>query len=595
MVVPTEAANAFSAQNAAGYARMAAWSELLDAINVFPVADGDTGRNLCISLTPLREMDGRPLTATVDQLIRAATGNSGNIAAAFLTEFLKATTIDALPQVTAVGALRARQAIGAPCGGTMLDIFDTLAHRLAATKGSHPFCDRLLPPLVQAVRETTAQLPALSRAKLIDAGALAMYLFFEGFFSEMDGRALPQGHLPEALGDLSHHRPAKAKVASQMAANELCVNAMLRPAPGADMDELRRRLDQMGDSVVALGDEGSLKVHLHASDLQAATDLLADLGTIDTLTGEALYDVGMSTQPLPEGPIHIMTDAAGSLSRRQARQLGVTLLDSFVVGTGAAVPETLLDPETVYERMRVGEATSTAQASNLERHQRYAATLERFERVLYLSVGSVYTGNVAAARQWRASNDPEGRLTVLDTGAASGRLGLISQAVARFASRAHTAEAVIAFARKAIDTCGELVFLDQLKYLAAGGRISKTSRFFGDLFRIKPVVTPTPRGVEKVGVVRRTSEQLPLALKHLADALLKATNPLLLLQYTDNRARVAAEIQPALQEHFPAAEIVLAPLSLTAGVHMGPGTWAVAWLAEPSAEGAPSGESEPRR
>lgn len=586
MAGPTEAAHAFSAPLAAGYARMAAWSELLDAINVFPVADGDTGRNLCISLTPLREMDGRPLRATVDQLFRAATGNSGNIAAAFLTEFLDAAAIEALPQATATGARRARQAIGTPCGGTMLDIFDTLAASLAALHRSDPLCERLLPPLVQAVQATTAQLPALSRAKLIDAGALAMYLFFEGFFSDIDGRPLPQGHLPEALGEVSHYRPAKAGATSEMSANELCVNAMVRPSPGVDMDELRRRLNQMGDSVVALGDAESLKVHLHASDLQAAKGLLAGLGTIDTLTGEALYDPGMSTQPLPEGPIHIMTDAAGSFSRRQARRLGVTLLDSFVVGTGAAVPETLLDPETVYARMRTGEATSTAQASNQERHQRYGATLERFGHVLYLSVGSVYTGNVAAARQWQVSNDPDGRLTVLDTGAASGRLGLISQAVARFASRAHTAEATIAFAHKAIATCGELVFLDQLKYLAAGGRISKTSRFFGDLFSIKPVVTPTATGVEKVAVVRRTNQQLPLCLKHLTDALRGAIRPLLLLQYTDNRQRVATEIQPALEKHFPAAEIVLTPLSLTAGVHMGPGTWAVAWLAEPDGESA---------
>lgn len=589
MAVPTEATHAFSTPNAAGYARMAAWSGLLDGINVFPVADGDTGRNLCISLTPLREMQSRPLRATVDQLIRTATGNSGNIAAAFLVEFLKATTLEALPQATIAGARRARAAIATPCGGTMLDIFDALADNLASANGAvPPVSGRLLPPLVQAVQDTTAQLPALTRAKLIDAGALAMYLFFDGFFSELDGIALPVGSLPEAFGDLSRYDtiappPAPPGPSSQ----EMCINAMIRPMAGTNKTELKRRLDQMGDSVVAIGDEDTLKIHLHANDLEAATSLLAGLGTIETITGEALYGEVLASAPLAPGPIHIMTDAAGSFSRQQARRLGVTLLDSFVVGTGAAVPETLLDPEAVYQRMRAGEPTSTAQASTLERRQRYGATLERFGRVLYLSVGSAYTGNVAAAQQWQALNDPEGHLTVLDTGAASGKLGLIAQTVARFASRAHTAAAVIGFAQQAIDTCGELVFLDQLKYLAAGGRISKTSRFFGDLFKIKPVVTPTATGVEKVTVVRRTSDQLPLAVEHLDAALGKASAPLLLLQYTDNRERVETEIQTALQERFPTAEILLTPLSLTAGVHMGPGTWAVAWLADPNGKGEP--------
>lgn len=583
MAVPTEAAHLFSAPFAAGYARMAAWAELLDEINVFPVADGDTGRNLCISLTPLREMAGRPMGTTVDQLIRAATGNSGNIAAAFLTEFLRADTPEALPRAAADGARRAREAIAAPCGGTMLDIFDALAANLVSANGAAPpVSERLLPPLIKAVQDTTAQLPALSRARVIDAGALAMYLFFEGYFSELDGISLPLGSLPDAFGEMSRHgTKTPLSAAPDLTSQEVCINAMIRPMAGVGETELRRRLGQLGESVVALGGGGeSLKVHLHASDLHAATDLLDGLGSVEAISEEALYGEVPTSPPLAPGPIHIMTDAAGSCSRQQARQLGVTLLDSFVVGTGAAVPETLLDPEAVYRRMRAGVPTSTAQASNLERHQRYGATLERFGRVLYLSVGSSYTGNVAAAQQWQASNDAEGHLTVLDTGAASGKLGLIAQTVARFASSAHSAETVIAYARKVIDTCGELVFLDQLKYLAAGGRISKTSRFFGDLFKIKPVVTPTATGVEKVAVVRRTSDQLPLAVEHLDAALGKATAPVLLLQYTDNRERVETEIQTALQERFPTAEILLTPLSLTAGVHMGPGTWAVAWLPE---------------
>jgi DegV family protein with EDD domain len=258
----------------------------------------------------------------------------------------------------------------------------------------------------------------------------------------------------------------------------------------------------------------------------------------------------------------------------------VTLLDSFVVGPGGAIPETLLDPEKVYRRMRAGERISTAQAANHERYQRYAAALDRFEKVLYLSVGSAYTGNVAAARRWRRANDPDGRLTVVDTGAASGKLGLVALATARCASRTDGAEEVIRFAEKAVATCDELVFLDQLKYLAAGGRISKTGGFFGDLLRLKPVISPKAGGVEKVAVVRHAKEQLPLALKHLGAALAEAPAPLVLLQYTDNRERVAEEIRPALESHFPAAEILLTPLSLTAGVHMGPGTWAVAWLGD---------------
>jgi DegV family protein with EDD domain len=425
------------------------------------------------------------------------------------------------------------------------------------------------------------RLPVHAQAKMVDAGALAMHLFFEGFFNQMDDRPLPAGPLPAALADLARHRaPVPRSNPPIEVSDEICVNALVTPSAGADMATLRCHLDRLGESVVVLGDERALKVHLHARDLAAAADQLAGLGTIEAMTGEALYGSVPLNAPLPPGPVHIMTDAAGSLSRRRAQELGVTLLDSFVVGSSGSAPETLLEPEQIYRRMQTGERLSTAQAANAERHQRYAAALDRFEKVLYLSVGSAYTGNAMAAREWQRANDPDGRLMVVDTGAASGRLGLIALAAARVASRADSTDAVIRFVEKAVAACGELVFLDQLKYLAAGGRISKAGGFFGDLLHLKPVVSPRAGGVEKVAVVRRTNEQLPLALKHLKEALDEAPAPLILLQYTNNRERVAAEIRPALETHFPAAEILITPLSLTAGVHMGPGTWAVAWLGD---------------
>ena len=69
-----------------GVERVAAWSDLLDEINVYPVADGDTGRNLSMSLTPLR-LAGGHRDEIVRKLLLAARGNSGNIASQFFAGF----------------------------------------------------------------------------------------------------------------------------------------------------------------------------------------------------------------------------------------------------------------------------------------------------------------------------------------------------------------------------------------------------------------------------------------------------------------------------------------------------------------------------
>lgn len=73
-----------------GYERLCAWSEVLDQINVFPVADGDTGRNLLTSLGPLRAPGSSDAQQLQEQLLFAARGNSGNIAVQFVAELLQA-------------------------------------------------------------------------------------------------------------------------------------------------------------------------------------------------------------------------------------------------------------------------------------------------------------------------------------------------------------------------------------------------------------------------------------------------------------------------------------------------------------------------
>jgi hypothetical protein len=178
---------------------------------------------------------------------------------------------------------------------------------------------------------------------------------------------------------------------------------------------------------------------------------------------------------------HIMTDAAGSLTNQDAKQYGFTLLNSYLTIGEKCLPETYFHPEELYKAMKKGIKVSTSQASVYERHQFYQSVVERFEKVLYLCVGSVFTGNYQAALQWKKEHDPQDKLLIMDTGAASGRLATIALAAVRKLSETNDMKSAVVFARKAISTCEEYIFLDKLQYLAAGGRLSKTSAFFGEM------------------------------------------------------------------------------------------------------------------
>ena len=111
----------------------------------------------------------------------------------------------------------------------------------------------------------------------------------------------------------------------------------------------------------------------------------------------------------------------------------------------------------------------------------------------------------------------------------------------------------------------------------AGGRVTKTKAFFADLLHMKPVISPGFEGVRKVGVVRNRKGQLVFALEKLEKQKGNSKKLFVLLQHSDNKMWLQKKVQPAIRKLLPDAEIKLVPLSLTSGVHMGPGTWSIAY------------------
>ena len=174
---------------AAGVDRVSAWADLLDSINVFPVADGDTGRNLVISLQPLKQLlDSRE--ELIEALLMSARGNSGNIAAQFLSAFVLIESPRELNDIAEQGRKLAWKAVREPKSGTMLSVFDALSDALQRhdVVSNPERMDRVLDILEEVVVDTSRQLKELASAGVVDAGALGMFIFFDGFFNVLFDR-----------------------------------------------------------------------------------------------------------------------------------------------------------------------------------------------------------------------------------------------------------------------------------------------------------------------------------------------------------------------------------------------------------------------
>ncbi len=562
--------NSLNQSLAAGYACLSAWADLLDQINVFPVADGDTGTNLRISLAPLRDSDSK---TTYTLLARCATGNSGNIAAAFFREFCQAKYYAELAEKAALGNEKAWQAIASPRAGTMLSVFDALARVLASKIELQDIYIPLSLELQRAATDTLQLLPELKNAGVVDSGALAMYVFFDGFFRHLSQQKGKPVSILEIFGETLAINSSFCPTSTDC----YCVDVVIQTADkhGA----AKGSIAELGESVVVVEDEAMLKVHLHTPDPNQLRGQLSSYGDIVHWSAEEIHQgTGQQySEPAEKPALHIVTDAAGSITREMARQNGITLLDSYIVTGDTSRPESLYGPAQLYLLMRQGGKITTAQASTFERYQYYQSICQQFGRSLYLAVGSAFTGNFATAMAWKKDNDPDNLLTVIDTGAASGRLAIIALLTARQVKKGKSGKDLVAFAREAMADCVELVFIDELKYLVAGGRVSRAGGFLGDLLSMKPVISPMSDGVQKVGVVHSRKGQLAFAMEKLTERFVGCAAPLVMLQYSDNEEWVTDIARQQVKALLPAAEILVAPLSLTSGVHMGPGTWSMAF------------------
>jgi DegV family protein with EDD domain len=563
---------------AAGYERIVAWANILDRINVYPVPDGDTGRNLVITLGACRNINGNPDSLS-QEILLSARGNSGNIVAGFLAGFLTCKDLSSLPVSAEAGRNLAYKAVPSPQQGTMISLFDTLVTSLKRTPPEETgiWVESIIHDMEETVRNTREQLPELKKAGVVDAGALGMLVFFDPLLNTLAGRTVRPSLFTDNLKDSFNI----SETWQDRKYQGYCLDVLLKI--GHEEQEVVKHIMDVGESLVAMPHGECLKVHLHATDRERVRQDLTAIGAILSWAEDDLAEQTFRfSEPRKDQAIHIMTDAAGSITRDLAQSLGITLLNSYIAIGNRFLPETYVDPSQLFAAMKAGAKVSTGQASTVERYECYNNVMKIHDRVLYLCVGSFYTGNYDVATQWKAENDPDDRMTIIDTGVACGKLGLVARAAAELSLTVSNPKEVVAFVSGAIQNVQEYIFLDTLQFLAAGGRMSKTGAFFGDVLRIKPIVSPYPDGARKIAVVRSLTDQVKFAFRRLEQNILKDQKATLLLEYSDNKERLEGEIKPKIERRFPLVQVIIQPLSLTSAAHMGPGSWGMAFLKEDS-------------
>ncbi|HEY2208720.1 MAG TPA: DAK2 domain-containing protein [Gaiellaceae bacterium] len=307
----------------------------IDDLNVYPVPDGDTGTNLTLTVravadavaSPEAAAERRALAHTVARAaLMGARGNSGVILSQMVrgvADVLASSTNGIDPALTA-RALRgasdaAYRAVRRPVEGTMLSVIRELAEE-AERRASEPEpLGELLVELVRhgedAVARTPEQLDVLREAGVVDAGGAGLVELLRGLAGAVSGEAVPAA--PEVAGEVAgadaiHLEPSRYRYCT----------VFVVEGDALDQEALEARLEELGDSLVVVGDETALKVHVHTDDPGAALRLGTAAGTIEGVEIANMHeqqeqrDRRLSLVPSTRAQSGIVAVVAGEGNRR---------------------------------------------------------------------------------------------------------------------------------------------------------------------------------------------------------------------------------------------------------------------------------------
>ncbi|MDQ3302281.1 MAG: DAK2 domain-containing protein [Actinomycetota bacterium] len=313
----------------AAHATLAVHAERINALNVYPVPDGDTGTNMLLTLrSVLDEVSGSPelsreeaARAVSRAALMGARGNSGVILSQILRGACgvlgESETLDAAAVVAALqgASERAYATVRQPVEGTMLSVIKDVAAVAAdlADRGEKDPLEVLRMAAREAhasVQRTPELLSVLKEAGVVDAGGLGIAVILDGIVSGLSGEA-PAQDLPEAETVAVGERMRKTVEHSAEEAWGYCTEFIVTGFRG-DEGEFETRIREMGKSVLVVPDGDLVKVHLHTQDPGGA---LTYAGGFGRLSGVKADDMEAQTRARAgEGGPAAPTGAAAKLA-----------------------------------------------------------------------------------------------------------------------------------------------------------------------------------------------------------------------------------------------------------------------------------------
>ena len=580
---------------AAGARRVIAARDGLNRINVFPVADGDTGNNLASTLSSVLHgalsqpsgHAGELLYRVGNDAIDGARGNSGAILAQFfhgLAEHARALpTLQAWQLAAAVrqGANSARQALAQPVEGTILSVITAFADELETASHDARQADprsgflRALGRARRALADTPRQLPMLQRAGVVDAGAQGFVDLLEGIADYIEGG-------PRA-GRLRGNVPMEAHATMQLVAHQhdidpqrrWCTECLLLGI-GLDRARLRAALQAEGaDSIVIAGGTTRLRVHAHTGKPQAMFDACARQGQVEGMKADDMLRQQHSAS-LRQSLV-VVTDSAADLPEAIGEHYGIGVVPARVDLDGREyLDKAGLTTAEFYQRMAASrQLPCTSQPPPGDFRRQFELSLAHHDHVLYVGLSRALSGTLQSGEH--AAQRVEGqRVRVFDTQHVSCGQALLVWRAAELAANGDSEAEIVAELERLRPLTRMWAIAPDISHAVRGGRIPRWAAPIARLTALTPMARMGSEGrMQVAGVLFTRKRAAEVFARRVAGKLAAGTRWRVIVGHCDAQAQ-GERLLAALRARLSISEAHLLETGAAIGAHAGQGALFVA-------------------
>lgn len=479
----------------------------LNKINVFPVADGDTGTNLAHTLSTIAQRlkdcadnhAGNVLTLIADAALDGARGNSGAIFAQFFQGLsdgaagLQQLTTRQFSHAAILGAKYAHDALSEPKEGTLVTVLRDFSKELRNHVDENPLADFItvlqkgLQTAVVSLKNTPNLLEVLKKAGVVDAGAQGFVDFLSGMVAY-----LTVGKVPEV--EIILETPAADDYIADTGDFQYCTECIIEN-DSIDQRILREGLSQLGNSLVIAGRRNKVRIHMHVNTPQQLFDAAAQFGSVSGQKADDMWSQAKASGNTKTQQVALVIDSSADIPDETLDALSAHVVPLRVhFGDVSYLDKVGITSDEFYIELANSDThPTTSQPSPGDFRRLYSYLASHYEGVISLHVTSVHSGTHQSAVS-AANRTDSGKVHVVDSRNGSVGLGLLAQYAGELAQKGLDLETISASIESLVDKTSVFIVLDDLRFAVRGGRIPPLVHKLSNLFRIRPVLTINSEG-----------------------------------------------------------------------------------------------------